>query len=380
VAVAVTRRPRAAERALLERAVALAEGGRFAVEPNPLVGCVLARGGRVVGQGFHRAYGGPHAEVEALRAAGRRARGATAWVSLEPCASRGKTGPCTEALLAAGVRRVVSAARDASMARGRRAREARLAARGLASAHRPSPAAWALLRPFEKALRARRPWVVLKWASSLDGLVAARPGKRTRISGAAADRFVHGLRGRVEAVAVGVGTVLADDPRLDCRLPGGPPHGRPQPLAVVLDSRLRTPVRSRLVRLARAGRPLLLVSARPPAARRRALERIPGVEVVTAPGRGGRVDLAGALRLLRRRGVARLLVEAGPGVAGALVREGLVDQVAMIVAPSTLSGASPARRAAASMPSAPRLSRVRVRRLGRDALVEGYAVSGGGRS
>ena len=355
-------------------AIALAPRGRFAVEPNPTVGCVIVRGGRVVGKGFHRAYGGPHAEVEALRAAGRRARGATAYVSLEPCATTRKTGACTDALAATGVARVVYAAGDPTV-RGRGARVLRTA--GIATQGPALPAEGrALLSAFRRAIDLPRPWVVLKWAMSLDGRTAPAPGVGGTISGAEAHRFTHDLRGRVEAVAVGVGTVIADDPRLTCRRPGGPPHRRPQPAAVVFDSELRIPPTARLVRESSPARPLLVFTASPSAARARSLSSRPGVEVLAVPARDGRVDLPRALRLLKDRGVARLLVEGGPTIAGALVRAGLVDQIAAIVAPMLLGGdgapTALASTGVADVLESPRLDHVRLSALGHDALIQGF--------
>jgi diaminohydroxyphosphoribosylaminopyrimidine deaminase/5-amino-6-(5-phosphoribosylamino)uracil reductase len=400
MAPALTRGPRGADRRHLAEAVALAERGRFAVEPNPPVGCVVvARDGEIVGRGWHRAYGGPHAEVEALREAGRRARGATAYVSLEPCSTTTagggaggtakKTGPCTEALARAGIRRVVYAALDPDPRhRGRAAaalREAGIETRGNAA-----PAlARAGLGAFRRSLALPRPWVVAKWAMSLDGRIAASRGVGTRLSGKEAERFVHDLRGRVEAVAVGVGTVFTDDPRLTCRLPGGPPHGRPQPLRVVFDTTVRTPPEAALIESASEKSPVLLVCARAPADAARRLRGIRGVELAEVPDRDGGVDLPRALHVLKARGVRRVLVEGGSRLLGAFFREGLVDQVAVIAAPLFL-GADGAPTALSGTGftdrrEAPRLAPMRASTLGEDVLVEGYVRDGsrptaGGRS
>ena len=356
--------------------MALAARGVLSVEPNPPVGCVLARAGRVVGRGWHRRYGGPHAEVEALRVAGRRARGATAYVSLEPCTTHGKTPPCIDALLAAGVARVVWAARDPSPTNGGRA-AARLRAAGVLAEGPAMPREGAaLLGAFRRALAFDRPWTILKWASSLDGRISAAQGTGGRLSGSRAERFVHDLRGRVEAVAVGVTTVLVDDPRLTRRTAAGRERGGRQPMAVVFDSELRTPAWARVVRGASADRPVLFYVARPPAARVQAVAGLPNVLVVPFPGRDGRVDLRRALRDVKARGVRRLLVEGGSTLAGALLREGLVDQVAAVIAPC-LVGADGAPTALSGtgfeeLDRAPRLEPLRVRRLGSDVLVEGF--------
>lgn len=363
------------DRRFLLQAIALAEKGRLAVEPNPPVGCVLVRDGRVVGRGWHRAYGGAHAEVRAIREAGRRARGATAYVSLEPCSTHGKTPPCLPALVAAGVSRVVWAASDPNPShRGRATALLRRAGvRVRASAARAEGEA--LLGEFRRSLSLSRPWVILKWAASLDGRISPRRGASARLSGPASWRWLHELRGRVEAVAVGVETVRIDDPRLDCRLEGGPPQGRPQPTAVVFDSRLRIPLDGELVRGASPERPLLVLSTRPPKGRVKGPLSRPGIEVVVVrSGPDGRVSLVAALEALHRRGVRRMLVEGGAVLAGALLREGLVDQVAAVIVPRLLGGetAPPVLFDTGfdDLLSAPHLSRFRTRRLGDDVLLE----------
>lgn len=369
------------ERRCLAEAVALAERGRFRVEPNPPVGALVVRGGRVVGRGWHRAYGGPHAEVEALRAAGARARGATVYVSLEPCSHAGaakKTAPCVGALAAAGVARVVWAQRDPDPRNGGRAaralRRAGLAAEGPV----PVDGASDLLRAFRAGLARGRPWVLWKWASSLDGRVAPAKGRGGTLSSPASMALLHEIRGRVEGVAVGVGTVLVDDPRLTCRRSGGPPHGRPQPAAVVFDTHARTPLGCRLVAEPVEGRRVFVLVGDGASPRARALARRPGVEVVEVPVRGGHVEPAGALAALHARGVRRLLLEGGPRVAGAFLAAGLVDQVAALLTPRLL-GADGAPTALAGTPfddlgTAPTLTDVRVRRVGVDVLVEGYVA------
>lgn len=356
------------------------------------MGAVVVRDGRVVGRGWHRAYGGPHAEVEALRAAGARARGATVYVSLEPCSSTGrtkKTAPCVDALAVAGVARVVWAERDPDPRNGGRAARA-LGRAGLASAG-PVPVAGAaeLLGAFRAGLARGRPWVLWKWASSLDGRVAPALGRGGTLSSPASMTLLHELRGRVEGVAVGVGTVLVDDPRLTCRRRGGPPHGRPQPAAVVLDTHARTPLACRLVAEPVPGRRVLLLVGDASSRRARALAARPGVEVVEVATVDGHVEPASALAALHARGVRRLLLEGGPRVAGAFLAAGLVDQVAALLTPRLL-GADGAPTALAGTPfsdlaTAPTLTDVRVRRVGVDVLVEGYVaprgrVSAGGRS
>jgi diaminohydroxyphosphoribosylaminopyrimidine deaminase/5-amino-6-(5-phosphoribosylamino)uracil reductase len=347
------------ESARLARAAALAGKGRYAVEPNPCVGCVIEKDGGIVGEGWHEAYGGPHAEAVALARAGDAARGATAFVSLEPCcaAPGKKTPPCADALARAGVRRVVYGAIDPdARVNGRGA--ARLAELGvevlrLGGAAPP--------RPPEG-----RPWVILKWAMSWDGRTSPAAGVGGTLVGERALAFVHELRGRSEAVAVGVETVLADDPRLTCRLEGGPPDGRPQPLRVVFDSTLRTPPAARLLRDGAA--PTLVVATRE--------GKLEGAEVWSCPGPDGRVDLRAALhRLQAERGVRRMLVEGGSRIHGALLRAGLADQVDVLLAPRILggTGAPPAVEGTGfrTVEGAPRLLDVVRRPLGDDLLLRG---------
>lgn len=322
----------------LRRAIALARKGRFAVEPNPMVGCVLEGADGVVGEGWHKGYGGPHAEREALAIAGERARGTTAYVSLEPCSHQGKTGPCADALIDAGVARVVYGATDPNpQVAGQGA--ARLAAAGI-EVHGPTlpDEADVLLTRFRSALALDRPWVVAKWAMSLDGAIAPRTGVGGQITGQRAKRQTHELRGRCDAVAVGIGTVLTDDPDLTCRLASGPPDGRPQPLRVVLDSSLRVPLSSQLVQNAGAVPVLIYAAEGALGSRRTALERA-GVRVEQVPTTAAGVDVEVVLRSLKGHGVERLLVEGGALLTGTLIRRGLVDQVTAWVAPRILGGA-----------------------------------------
>lgn len=363
----------------VRQAIALGAAGRFSVEPNPLVGCVLERDGRVVGEGWHLAYGGPHAEIVALEKARGEARGATAYVSLEPCSRVLKTGACTVALARAGVRRVVYAVRDPNMAEEglEGLRRAGIDVEGPVLEDEGAP----LLEPFLRARALERPWVVLKWAMSLDGRIAPARGRSGRISGDEARTFVHDLRAHCDAVAVGVETVCVDDPRLTCRLEGGLPHGRGQPRRVVFDTGLRTPVAVRLVEDAPEV-PVLFVCARDDPVRRSALEAR-GAEIVVVPAAEGGVDLVGALEALYARGVRRLLVEGGARIHGALLAAGLADQVAVIVAPFVLGGSgAPAAvtgTQVADMEGALCLEHVARRCLGDDLLVQGY-VAGYGRT
>lgn len=324
--------------AAMDRALELARRGRFGASPNPMVGAVvLDPGGRVVGEGYHAVAGGPHAEVVALEAAGERARGGTVVVTLEPCAHHGKTPPCTEALVAAGVRRVVAAMRDPSAEAGGGLEQLRRAGVEVTLLDDDTALeARRLNRRWLRRVTAGRPWVTLKAGSSLDGRIATASGQSQWITGEAARRRGLELREEHDAILVGVGTVLADDPLLTRRLGLNPGTGWRR---VILDSRLRTPLHARAVREAPEQTVLVCTPAAPAATRSR-LERS-GVRVLEAPaGAAGRVDLAHTLGALAGEGVSALLVEGGSEVHGAFADAGLVDEVVLFVAPMLLGGAA----------------------------------------
>ncbi|HEX7119646.1 MAG TPA: bifunctional diaminohydroxyphosphoribosylaminopyrimidine deaminase/5-amino-6-(5-phosphoribosylamino)uracil reductase RibD [Longimicrobiales bacterium] len=316
------------ERAHMRRALALAERGWGRVHPNPLVGAVVVRDGVVVGEGFHGEYGGPHAEVVALRAAGDRARGATLYVTLEPCGHQGKTPPCTDAILAAGVARVVIAAEDPHpLARGG---ADRLRAAGVeVELGVERDAARAQNAAFFHAIERRAPYVALKYALSLDGRLALRRGRPTAVTGEAARAEVHRLRAGFDAVVVGIGTVLADDPLLTVR---GATAPRVPPIRVVLDSGARTPTDSRLVATVRDAPVWVVCAEDAPAERRRALEAR-GVRTLAVPGGRGGIALDVALARLWEEDVRALFVEGGGRVGGALLEADLVDRMYLFYAP-----------------------------------------------
>lgn len=364
----------AEETARLRRATALAAKGRFRVEPNPTVGCVLVNDGRVVGEGWHDGFGGPHAEVRALALAGEAARGATAYVSLEPCSRHGKTPPCTHALAAAGVRRVVFAASDPDPREGGRSADW-LRGQGV-RVDGPCLAeeGEALLERFRLGLGLERPWTVLKWAMSADGRVAPRRGAGGRLSGDRALVEMHELRGRVDAVLVGRGTLSADDPRLTCRLTGGPPDGRGQPRRILVTRRLSGLGPQALFQPG-AGGPVTVATGAFDPVEAHALTAL-GVEVLAVGESEGGVDLAALGRVLKARGVERLLVEGGPRIHGSLLAQGLADQVHVDVAPILLGGpdAVPAvlGTRVSDMAGALRLEAVAWRKVGQDLVLDGY--------
>jgi diaminohydroxyphosphoribosylaminopyrimidine deaminase/5-amino-6-(5-phosphoribosylamino)uracil reductase len=352
----------------MRRALELASRGLGRTFPNPPVGAVLVRGGRVVGEGFHHRAGAPHAEVEALRAAGGRARGATLYVTLEPCTHFGRTPPCVDALLPLRLRRVVIAMPDPNP---------RVRGRGIARLRRSGipvvvgvgeDEARRLTAGYASRTLRGRPVVTLKLATTLDGRIAAPGGDARWITGAAARRLAHALRDVSDAVLVGAGTVRADDPRLTCRLPGG--H---DPVRVVLAGRrLALPPRARL--LARRGPPTWVVApAGAPAARVAAL-RGRGVEVLLLGGRNGRVPLRAVVHALGERGITSLLVEGGGTVAAAALRARVVDRLVLFVAPALLGGDAVAAVAPLGLrrvADAVRVDRLSVGRVGSDLVLEG---------
>ena len=323
----------------LRQALALAEGSFGLTEPNPRVGCVIGHeDGRILGRGATQQAGGPHAEIMALREAqalGNPVRGATAWVSLEPCAHHGRTPPCCDALIAAGMARVVVAVGDPfNQVDG--AGIARLRAAGVQvdmAAQDISAAARDLNIGFFSRVQRGRPWLRLKIAASLDGSTALHNGSSQWITGEAARRDGHAWRRRASAVLTGIGTVLADDPRLDVRWVST----AAQPLRVVVDSHFRLPAGARL--LAPPGQ-VLICGAADPASAPAAL-RNQSAELLSLPGPGGEVDLAALLRALAERGVNELHVEAGARLNGALLRAGLADELLIYLAPMLLGSGRP---------------------------------------
>ena len=344
----------------LARALALARRGLFTAHPNPRVGCVLVRDGEIVGEGWHRRAGEPHAEALALDAAGARARGATAYVSLEPCCHFGRTPPCTTALIEAAVVRVVAATRDPDPRVEGRGFE-RLRAAGieavLTDSSRLAQAATEINTGFFTRIASGRPFVRLKLAASLDGRTALPDGSSRWITGEEARRDVQRWRARAGALLTGVGTVLADDPRLTVRPAdlerrdtGAGPEAPPDPdrlQRVVLDSRLRTPPDATLFS---SPAPVLVATASEATARNARADalRAAGAEVLAAGNAGsgaggagsGRADPHALLRLLGEREINEVLVECGPTLAGALVEGGLVDELLLYLAPTLLGSGS----------------------------------------
>jgi diaminohydroxyphosphoribosylaminopyrimidine deaminase/5-amino-6-(5-phosphoribosylamino)uracil reductase len=328
------------DRIHLTRAIELAQRGVVAVKPNPVVGAVIARDGEVLGEGWHERFGGAHAEVNAIEACGMAdLHGATLYVSLEPCCHEGKTPPCTEAIVQSGILRVVVGSDDPTeKAAGRglgilrdEGIEVVLADGELATRAR------LLNQAFRKHARTGRPWVLFKSAMTLDGKVATRAGDSQWISGEASRELAHRWRASVDAVVVGIGTALADDPQLTARPDGTPACPSEQPRRVVFDSLARLPSDSRLLAAA-AAIPLTVVVSRAAArADTEALEAA-GVQVLLATGENEPARVRSALDQLGQIGVASMLLEGGPHLAGAFLDAGEIDEIRLFLAPLLLGG------------------------------------------
>ncbi|HOF17472.1 MAG TPA: bifunctional diaminohydroxyphosphoribosylaminopyrimidine deaminase/5-amino-6-(5-phosphoribosylamino)uracil reductase RibD [Phycisphaerae bacterium] len=350
------------------RALELAGRGRGAVEPNPMVGAVIVRDGRVLGEGWHGRFGGPHAEREALaaaRQAGHDVRGATVYVTLEPCCHHGKTPPCTDALIEAGAARVLAAMEDP---------DPRVAGKGLAALRRAgvvaevglcAAAARELLAPYVKLRVQGRPWVTCKWAQTADGWLALGEGGPRWITGPAAREHVHRVRAGCDGILVGVGTVLADDPELTNRSGAGR-----RPTRVVLDSRLRTPLESKLVRSA-GETPLLLATtaAAMTAQPARAAELLGrGAELLPLDEGPGGLDLNALLDELGRRQWTHLLVEGGAKVLASFLSGGLADEVLVYVSPRRAGAADLPRTDIAEWRTRLNLREIKRARFGDDEM------------
>ena len=318
----------------MRRALHLATLGEGFVEPNPMVGAVVVDDHlQLLGEGFHQRFGGPHAEVIALRQAGERARGATLYVTLEPCCHQGQTPPCTAAVLAAGIKRVLVAAGDPFPAVAGQGVAQLRAAGVLVETGLLAAEAVQLTAPFRTLLQHQRPFVIAKWAMSLDGKLAAHTGVSKWISNAAARTIVHQLRGRMDGILVGIGTVLADDPLLTAR-----PTGPRLATRIVLDSQARLPLTSQLVRTARQTPVLVFVTPTAPVERIAALQSA-GVEVISVSADvRQRPDLSECLRALGRRRLTNVLVEGGSAVLGEFFDRQLIDELQIFIAPLLIGG------------------------------------------
>ena len=358
----------------MRRALRLARRGHGRASPNPMVGAVIVFGAEVVGTGYHRGPGTAHAEIIALEQAGDKARGATLYLTLEPCTHQGRTPPCAPRVCASGLARVVVAAEDPNP---------KVAGAGIEALRRAGiEVEVGLLREEENQLNEAyrryittgRPFVTLKIAMSLDGKIATRTGHSRWITGERARVFAHRMRADSDAVLVGIGTVIADDPLLTAR------HVRAhrQPLRVIADSKARTPAGAKIMRASERP-PLIAVTDSAPEENARTL-REAGAEVVVLPRRDGHVDLEALLEELGRREVASLLVEGGSELAGSVIEQGLADKLVVFIAPKLIGGADAPSAiggcGAALVEQAWPVRDMRCRRVGGDLMVEGYLEKG----
>ncbi|TWU25512.1 bifunctional diaminohydroxyphosphoribosylaminopyrimidine deaminase/5-amino-6-(5-phosphoribosylamino)uracil reductase RibD [Bythopirellula polymerisocia] len=354
----------------MTRALELAEQGRGYVEPNPMVGCVIVQGGKVAGEGWHQKFGGPHAEIVALAAAGKTAKGAEVYVTLEPCCHQGKTPPCTDALIKAGVTRVVVGCEDPNpQVAGKgisQLREAGIEVELLADF---APAR-RLIAPFAKLVSTGRPWVIAKWAMTLDGKLATHTGDSQWISGEASRAVVHHVRGLVDGIVVGKGTVVQDDPTLTAR-----PAGARVATRIVLDSLASLSTDSRLVQTLDEAPVMLVAREDAPAQRINALREL-GVDVLPISLGDHEEFIDQLLDELGRRQMTNLLVEGGATLLGILFDLGAIDEVHVFVAPKLVGGQTAltpvAGQGLAEMATALELDEIEVNVLDGDVHIHGY--------
>jgi len=362
----------------MQMALRLARRGGGAVEPNPAVGAVIVKGDRVIGKGWHKKFGGPHAEINAIadcRASGESPSGGTMYVTLEPCCHHGKTGPCTEAIISAGLSKVVVAMIDpASHASGKGIAQLRRA--GIEAETGPCETQARLLNaPFVKFATTGRCWVILKWAQTIDGKVAwaDQTAEQRWISNERSRKDIHKLRRRTQAILVGINTVIADDPLLTAR----PSKGN-KAVRVVMDNSLRIPAGCQLVRTARKS-PVIIVTKREsivanPAAAKELTGR--GVELLAQPDADSRSNLRFVLDELSRRGVAQLLVEGGPTILSSFLEEDLADEIVVYIAPKIFGprGGAGISGPMAGLPAALDLQNVEIAHFGDDIRISGLTA------
>jgi len=356
----------------MREAIRLARKGLGRTSPNPAVGAVIVKGGKFLSKGYHRKAGGPHAEIEALNKLGGKAPGATIYVTLEPCNHFGRTPPCTRAILASGIKRVVVGMKDPNP-------DVSGGGAGFLAEHDIEVKIGVLEsecrelnEAFVKYVSSGRPFVIVKSAQTLDGWTATASGDSKWITNERSRAYVHRLRDRVDALMVGVGTILSDDPQLTCRLK----HGKGKdPLRIVVDTHLRTPVNARILRQDSSAGTLLVVGSH---VKENAIHNFEkqGNSIVRCPTSEGRIDMNFLLDILGRRMIMRLLVEGGAGVIGSLLREKLVDKLYIFKAPKLLGGGDGIPMASGPGPrmmgkSLP-LKNIRVKRFDNDILVVGY--------
>jgi len=355
----------------MKMALELAEQGRGWTSPNPMVGAVIVKDGKVVGKGFHQAAGGPHAEIHALNDAGGKAKGATLYVSLEPCNHTGRTPPCTEAILESGIKRVVAGMRDP---------DPRVTGGGLGflesqgvevSVGVCEDACRRINEAFIKHATTSRPFVILKCAATLDGWIATRSGDSKWITNPLSRQFVHEIRHAVDAIMVGIGTVLKDDPQLTTRLEG---RETKDPLRIVLDTNLSIPEKARMLHLSSDSGILIVCGDSAPSEKRKRLEEF-GIRFLTLDDQEGQIDLAALVQELGKIGITSLLIEGGSRINGSALRAGIVDKVYMFYAPKICGGEGIpicTGPGVELMEQSINLEDITVHRFEDDVMIEGY--------
>ncbi len=358
----------------MQMALELAARAMGRTSPNPMVGAVVVKDGRVVGRGYHARAGTPHAEVHALREAGELAGGATLYVTLEPCCHHGRTGPCTEAIIKARVNRVVVAMTDPNPLVAGKGMQKLKDADIQVTCGVLEEDACRLNEIFIKYIITRLPYVVLKTAMSLDGKIATSQGESQWITGTTAREYVHRLRDKYDAILVGVGTVLADDPSLTCRLQEG---GGKDPVRIILDSQARTPSTARVLNQPSEAPALIVTTPGAPPERVQMLKQA-GAQVLEVPGSECGIDLEALLQELGRREISSVLVEGGARVNGSFITGNLVDKVYWFIAPKFIGGtAAPGPVGGpgiAALQDALSIKDIKLNRYGEDICIEGYAV------
>ncbi|MGI5871434.1 MAG: bifunctional diaminohydroxyphosphoribosylaminopyrimidine deaminase/5-amino-6-(5-phosphoribosylamino)uracil reductase RibD [Bacillota bacterium] len=361
------------DQTFMQRALALAAKARGWTAPNPMVGAVVVKNGRIIGEGYHHRAGEPHAEIHALNQAGENARGATLYVTLEPCCHQGKTPPCTRRIIQEGLARVVVAMEDPNpLVAGKGLTQLRQAGIIVETGLLQQEAA-KLNEVFIKYITTKQPFVVLKTAITLDGKIAAVSGDSRWITGPAALRYVHRLRHYYDGVMTGIGTILKDDPQLTCRLPGGPYKN---PVRIILDSRGRTPLTAKVLQGLAETPTIIVVTKAAPPSQMAALAKTGAKVLQVSPDASGRIDLKQLMTKLGALGISSVLLEGGGQVNASAVAAGIVDKYLVFIAPKIIGGATAPTFVTGTgikmMEDAIRLSSPQIRRFGQDLLLEYY--------
>jgi diaminohydroxyphosphoribosylaminopyrimidine deaminase/5-amino-6-(5-phosphoribosylamino)uracil reductase len=357
---------------LMRLCLGLARRGEGQTSPNPMVGAVITRAGRIVGKGYHRRAGEPHAEIEAIEDAGKATPGAEMWINLEPCDHWGRTGPCTEAITNSGIKQVIVGMEDPNP---------RVKGKGIAKLRKNGikvevglleDECRRLNESYIKFIRTKTPWVILKVAASLDGKTATRSGESRWISGKEALSYVHRLRNKVDAILVGVDTIIKDNPLLTTRLPGRKSR---DPIRIVADSKLRIPLTSGVLKLQSGAATILATTEKASSKKIRRLEQM-GIKVLVTSQYNGRVELPSLMKKLGALNITSLLIEGGSTINASALSSGIVDKVIWFYAPKIIGGKrSPGMvggNGIETLEQAIALEDLRVRRLGEDILIEGY--------